>query len=272
MRAAPSLWASAAWLTAIALACGLAPVLTSSSTIHPVGPPLLTPSEFPLMGTDHLGRDEWSRWLYGGRISLLASLSAAGLAVVMGTGAALLAQGIGGAADTTLVGGSSAAMAIPGLLLALLFVAIMGPGTDTLILAVGIGLAPGFARLARQALLQVRTEAYVGAAAALGAGGMEAAQRHLLPNALPRLLSLATTHYAWAFAAITTLTFLGLSGDISRPEWGSMLNAARPYLRIASWLAFFPGAAIAATILSVHTLGAWVARRRSGRWPVVSDQ
>ena len=264
MRATPSLWASTAWLAAVVLACGLAPFLTSSSTIHPVARPLLRPSAFPPMGTDDLGRDEWSRWLYGGRVSLLASLSAAGLAVVIGTGAALLAQGIGGAADSTIVGGSSAAMAIPGLLLALLFVAIMGPGTETVILAVGLGLAPGFARLARQALLQVRAEAYVGAAAALGAGGMDTAQRHLLPNALPRLISLATTHYAWAFAGITTLTFLGLSGDISRPEWGSMLNAARPYLRDAAWLAFFPGAAIAATILSVHTLGAWVARRTSG--------
>ena len=272
MKATPSVWAAATWLVAVVLACGLAPLFAPSSAIHPVAEPLLRPSTFPPMGTDHLGRDEWSRWLYGGRVSLLASLSAAGLAVVMGTGAALVAQGIGGAADTTIVGGSSAAMAIPGLLLALLFVAILGPGTETLILAVGIGLAPGFARLARQALLQVRTEAYVGAAAALGAGGMDTAQRHLLPNALPRLLSLATTHYAWAFAAITTLTFLGLSGDISRPEWGSMLKAARPYLRNAAWLAFFPGAAIAATILSVHTLGSWVARRRSGQWPVVRGQ
>jgi len=224
------------------------------------------------MGTDDLGRDEWSRWLYGGRVSLLASLSAAALAVVLGTGAALLAQGIGGAADATVVGGSSAAMAIPGLLLALLLVAILGPGTDTLVLAVGFGLAPGFARLARQALLQVRAEAYVAAAAAIGAGGMDTARRHLLPNALPRLLSLATTHYAWAFSAMTTLTFLGLAGDISRPEWGSMLNAARPYLRSAAWLAFFPAAAIAATILSVHTLGAWVARRASGQSPVVSGR
>jgi peptide/nickel transport system permease protein len=83
----------------------------------------------------------------------------------------------------------------------------------------------------------------------------------MLPNALPRLMSLATTHYAWAFAGITTLSFLGLAGSASRPEWGTMLNAARPYLREAGWLAFFPGAAIVATILSVHTLGAWLARR-----------
>jgi peptide/nickel transport system permease protein len=101
----------------------------------------------------------------------------------------------------------------------------------------------------------------VAAAGALGAGGMETAARHMLPNALPRLLSLATTHYAWAFAGITTLTFLGLAGDASRPEWGAMLNAARPYLRQAAWLALFPGTAIVATILSVHGVGTWLAER-----------
>jgi ABC-type dipeptide/oligopeptide/nickel transport system permease subunit len=140
-------------------------------------------------------------------------------------------------------------------------VAVLGAGIEAVILAVGLGLTPGFARLARQALAQVRSEPYVAAAGALGAGGMDRARRHMLPNALPRLLSLATTHYAWAFAGITTLTFLGLSGDASRPEWGAMLNAARPYLRDAAWLALFPGAAIVATILSIHALGGWLARR-----------
>jgi peptide/nickel transport system permease protein len=272
MRPTRSVWISAGWLAATALTCGLAPVLNRSSPVLPAAEPLLRPAVFPPMGTDDLGRDEWARWLHGGRLSLLASLSAAALAVAIGTGAALLAQGIGGAADATVVGGSSAAMAIPGLLLALLLVAILGPGADTLILAVGLGLAPGFARLARQALVRVRAEAFVGAAEAMGAGGMETARRHLFPNALPHLLSLATTHYAWAFAAMTTLTFLGLAGDISRPEWGSMLNAARPYLRDAAWLAFFPAAGIAATILSVHTIGSWVARRTSGQWSVVGGR
>jgi peptide/nickel transport system permease protein len=159
------------------------------------------------------------------------------------------------------VGGANAALAVPGLLISLGVVAVLGPGTEAVVLAVGLGLAPGFARLARQALAQVRSEPYVAAAGALGAAGMEVARRHMLPNALPRLLSLSTTHYAWAFAGITTLTFLGLAGDAARPEWGAMLNAARPYLRQAAWLALFPGVAIVLTILSVHSVGAWLARR-----------
>jgi ABC-type dipeptide/oligopeptide/nickel transport system permease subunit len=213
------------------------------------------------MGTDNLGRDEWSRMLFGGRVSLAASLSAAALAVILGTAAALMAQGMGGAADATVVGGANAALAIPGLLISLAVVAVLGPGIEAVVLAVGLGLTPGFARLARQALAQVRSEPYIAAAGALGADGMDTARRHMLPNALPRLLSLATTHYAWAFAGITTLSFLGLSGSASRPEWGTMLNAARPYLRDAAWLALFPGGAIVATILSVHTIGTWLARR-----------
>jgi peptide/nickel transport system permease protein len=254
-------FAAAVWLAGVVGLCAAAPWLATASPVQPVAQPLTRPADHPPMGTDNLGRDEWSRMLYGGRVSLAASLSAAALAVILGTIAALLAQGIGGAADATVVGGANAALAIPGLLISLAVVAVLGPGIEAVVLAVGLGLTPGFARLARQALAQVRSEPYVAAAGALGADGMDTARRHMLPNALPRLMSLATTHYAWAFAGITTLSFLGLSGSASRPEWGTMLNAARPYLRDAAWLAFFPGAAIVATILSVHSLGGWLAAR-----------
>lgn len=251
-----------AWLGLAVGGTLLAPALAVHKPSQVVAEPLLGPAGWTPMGTDELGRDEWSRLLYGGRATIAASLMATALAVAIGTTAALLAQGIGGPVDATIVGGSGAALAIPGLLLALLVVAILGPGFDTLVVAVGLGLSPGFARLARSALRRERGEPYVAAAMALGSGRMDTATRHLLPNALPALLSLATTHYAWAIGGLTTLTFLGLAGEISTPEWGSMLNAARAYLRVAPWLAFFPGAAIAGTILAVHRLGDWAARLR----------
>lgn len=253
--------AAAAWLAVIATASLLAPSLSRWTPSEIASAPLQAPAGWPPMGTDDLGRDEWSRLLYAGRVSLTASLAATAIAVLLGTLAAVAASGLGGAADATVVGGSSTALAIPSLLLALLVVAALGPGIDTLVLAVGLGLTPGFARLARAALLKERSERHVAAASALGATQMETTWGHLLPNALPALLSLATTHYAWAFGGLTTLTFLGLAGEISRPEWGSMLNAARPFLRSGPWLALFPMVTMAATILSVHAIGRWLERR-----------
>jgi peptide/nickel transport system permease protein len=176
-----------AWLAAVVVACAFAPLLSAHTPSEVIGPPFSPPARGIPLGTDELGRDEWTRLLYGGRVSLVASLSAAML-----TTAAVVSQAFGRAADTTIMGGSSAAMAIPGLLLALLVVAILGPGMPALILAVGLGLAPGFARLARSALLRLRQESYVGAAAALGASGLDTARVHLLPNASSSLLSLAT--------------------------------------------------------------------------------
>lgn len=265
MRAAANVL-SVAWMILVLAAAGFAPRLAPFRPSQIAGDPLLAPTDWRPMGTDDLGRDEWSRMVFGGRLSLAGSLAAATLAVGVGTLAAILAVGLGGVADTTVSGGSSAALAIPSLLLALLVVAALGPGLDTLVVAVGLALAPGYARLARSALRKERNRLYVAAASALGSGRMDTVRRHMVPNAIPALLSLATTHYAWAFGGLTTLTFLGLAGDISQPEWGAMLNGARQSLRVAPWLALFPGAAIAGTILSVHHLGAWLARR-SGSTP-----
>ena len=279
MTVRPASAAAGVWLVAVFAVCILRARGCAGFTGSAGGEPLTRPTMHPPMGTDNLGRDEWSRMLFGGRVSLAASLSAAALAVILGTAAALVAQGIGGRGRCHRRRRSERGAGDPG---PAHFAGgrrrASGRGSRPSSWPSGSGLTPGFARLARQALAQVRSEPYIAAAGALGADGMDTARRHMLPNALPRLLSLATTHYAWAFAGITTLSFLGLSGSASRPEWGTMLNAARPYLRDAAWLAFFPGGAIVATILSVHTLGAWLARRvtpagrRSGQCPVACGQ
>jgi peptide/nickel transport system permease protein len=141
----------------------------------------------------------------------------------------------------------------------MLLAAALRPSLPTVILAIGFGGAPGFVRLARTVFWQVKSRRYVDAARAIGAGPVRIATRHLLPNAFGQLLSLATTHYAWAFMGATTLTFLGLAGDPSIPEWGAMLDASREHLVNAPWLAFWPGICISVTILSVHNLGAWLA-------------
>ncbi len=249
------------WLAVVLVACALAPILEAAPPGRPVAAALLPPSTWPPLGTDSLGRDAWSRLIWGGRLSLAISLAAAGLTILLGTAAGLAAATYRGWPERVILWAANSMLAVPGLLLALLIAASLGPGIPAVVLAVGLGGAPGFARLARTAFLQLQGEGYVDAARSLGAGRVWASFHHILPNATPTLLSLATTHFAWAFLGATTLSFLGLAGDPSRPEWGVMLNAGRADLPYAPWLALAPGLAISLTILSVHALGEWLARR-----------
>lgn len=253
--------AASVWLALVVLGAILSPLLAPSDPIQPVGGALAAPGGEALLGTDALGRDLWSRMLYGARISLAGAMLAASLAVCLGGVFGLAAAMWGGWVERGIVWGTNAMLAIPGLLLALMLLTALGPGVATIILAVGLGGAPGFARLSRSVFLAARHSDYVRAAHALGADRPWVAVRHVLPNTRTALLSLATTHVAWAFLGITTLTFLGLAGDPSLPEWGAMLNEGRAHLIDAPHLALWPGTAIALTVLSVQFLGGWITRR-----------
>ena len=256
--------AAVAWLVLISLGALFAPLLSSADPIQPVGPPLATPGAGFGLGTDALGRDLLTRMLFGARFSLASGLLATSLAVGIGSVAGLAAAMHGGWIERAIVWAANAMLAIPGLLLALMLLTAMGPGVTTIVLAVGLGGAPGFARLARAAFLAARQSDFVRASHALGAGPRWVALRHVVPNAGTALLSLATTQFAWAFLGTTTLTFLGLAGNPSLPEWGAMLNEGRLHLIDAPHLALWPGAAITLTILSVQLLGNWITRRQAG--------
>lgn len=244
----------ALWMVVIVFASLAAPLLASVSPLHPVAGPLTPPSSSALLGTDALGRDLWARLLYGGRVSLGASFLAVSLTILVGGLAGMAAALAGGWPDRIIVGMANSALAIPGLLLALLLVAAVGPGVPAVVMAVGLGGAPGFTRLARSVFLQVRQDGFVAAAAAMGADLAWIAGRHVIPNAQPQLVSLMATHYAWSLMGVVTLTFLGLGGDPTVPEWGAMLNAGRADLIGAPWAALWPALAISLTVLSVHTL------------------
>ncbi len=248
------------WLAAVVMGALAAPYLAPHPPRQPVAEPLTRPNETLWLGADALGRDAWSRLLYGGRVSLAASLLSAAITISLGTLTGLLATLFPGPVDRTLRAAINATLAIPGLLLAMVLVAGMGPGLRTVVLAVGFGGAPGFARLSRTAFHALLERGYVKAARAMGAGRPWIARLHLLPNALPALLPLATVHIAWAFMGTTTLTFLGFSGDPALPEWGAMLNAGRLHLIAHPRLALAPGLAISLTIMAFHTLGGWLGR------------
>lgn len=253
--------AAVAWLATVAVAAILAPVVASRDPIQPIAAPLSPPAPGLPLGTDALGRDLLARMLFGARFSLVSGVLATTLAAVAGGAAGLAAAMRGGWVERAILWASNALLSIPGLLLALMFLTALGPGVATIALAVGLAGAPGFARLSRAAFLTARRSDYVRASLALGASSRWVALRHVVPNARTELLSLVTTQFAWAFLGTTTLTFLGLAGDLSLPEWGAMLNDGRSHLLDAPHLALWPGTAIALTILSVQYLGSWFSRR-----------
>ncbi len=261
MRRAWRLQLSLLWLILVVTLAILAPFVAGEDPYRPVAAPLLSIQQHPPLGTDHLGRDLWARLAFGARWSLMASALATLVTLITGTALALLSTAGGRILDHFILGASNAALAIPGLLFAMLLVAAMGPSYLTIILAVGFGAVPGFIRLSRVLFSQILEQHFVEAARALGAGPIRIAIVHLLPNAAGQLLSLATTHFAWAFMGATTLSFLGFSGDPSIPEWGAMLDAGRGYLAEAPRLSILPGLLISLTILAVHRWGEHLANR-----------
>ncbi len=250
-----SLRLSILWLCAVTFLVAFAPVFTPFNPVHPIGDPLLSPSEHAPFGTDHLGRDEWSRLLYGGRTTLWASIAATAITVILGLVFGAIAAILGGPSDRVIVGISNAALAIPGLLLAMIIIAGMGTGIAAIVLAVGLGGIPGFTRMTRSVFRELKESGYVLAAQAVGTSQIRIMRSHIFPNSLRKLAPVVTINFAWAILGITTLTFLGLAGDPSFPEWGVMLNDGRGYLFDAPWLVLLPGTLISMTVIAVHAAG-----------------
>lgn len=216
---------------------------------------LQAPSWAHLLGTDDLGRDLLSRLLHGARTSLEVGVLAVGAALSLGLPLGLAAGMLGGWVDGLLMRTLDVLLAFPGILLALLVVAILGPSLEHAILAIAVVNVPHYARLMRaSAMATVRME-FVEAARATGAGPWRVALGHLLPNAVGPLVVQATLGFGTAVLEAAGLGFLGLGAQPPTPEWGTMLADARPYLREAWWLVAFPGLAISATVVGFNLLG-----------------
>ncbi len=217
---------------------------------------MLGPSQAHWFGTDELGRDILSRTLFGARVSLVVATSVVILSASVGLMLGCLAGFYGGIPDLLVnVYLTNAFLALPGILLAIAFVAFLGPGLLNLILALSLSGWVGYARLVRAQVMTVREREFVEAARALGASDLRLLTRHILPNIVQPLIVQAAIGMAGAVLAEATLSFLGLGVPPPAASWGSMLNDARSHLFDAPHMVFFPALAVMLCVLSFNFIG-----------------
>ena len=213
------------------------------------------PSSANLFGTDDLGRDIFSRVVWGTRISMQAGVFSIVLAIAVGVPAGLLSGSRSGITDQLIMRLTDAWLAFPFLILAIGLVTIMGASLTNATVAIGLAATPTYIRLTRGLVLSTREDDYVQAARALGAGGLRTILCPVLPNIVSALLVQATVSIPAAIIAEAILSFLGLGVQPPTPSWGTMLNTAQQFLETAPWMAWWPGLAIFALTLSFNLLG-----------------
>jgi peptide/nickel transport system permease protein len=214
------------------------------------------PSRHHLFGVDTLGRDEFSRIIYGARLSLIVGVVSVSVGLSIGTILGSLAGYLGGIIDTLIMRAMDIVLAIPGLLFAIGVVALLGPGLFHIMVAVGVTQVPIFARLLRGSILAQRENDFVLAARSVGVRGRTILVSHILPNAMSPVIVQGTLALATAIIEVAALSFLGLGDqNPSRPEWGAMLTETNAYLQSAPFLAIIPGCAIVVSALGFNLIG-----------------
>ncbi len=229
-----------AWLT------GFDPYATSPAD------KLTAPDLTHWFGTDELGRDLFTRVVYGARLSVQAALLAVGIALVGGLGLGVLSGFAGGRVDALIMRFVDVLLALPGLLLALAIVTAIGFGTVPVAIAVGVGIIPGFARTTRAEVLRVKTLPYVEAARLGGASWGRTLLRHILPNAWGPVAVLATLDFGAAILATAGLSFLGFGAAPPAAEWGTLIANGRHFLITAPWVSLLPGLFVVAVVFSLN--------------------
>jgi peptide/nickel transport system permease protein len=247
--------AGALLLTVLVALVVLAPVLAPYDPLATIGQPRQAPGAAHPLGTDELGRDLWSRILWGGRLSLWVGLVPVAIAAIVGTILGVSAGYLGDPVDAIVMRVIDVKMAFPGILLALAIVAVLGQSLTNLMIAVGISSIPLYTRLMRASTLSAKQNLYVDAARAVGAGSGRVVAFHIFPNITAPLIVLGTLGTANAILVAASLSFLGLGQPPPTPEWGTMLSTGRALLRVAPWITIFPGVAISLTVLAINMLG-----------------
>ncbi|MBY4839915.1 ABC transporter permease [Pantoea sp. DY-5] len=213
------------------------------------------PSAEHWFGTDQMGRDIFSRVMVGARSTILLSLLATALAMVIGSVLGTASAYLGGKFDEFMMRTMDAVMAIPSLLFALLIVSTLGQSSMNAVLAITIAFVPGMVRISRSVALAARQQDYINAAIARGEAGRYIILREMLPNILAPIIVEATIRVAFAIMLFATLSFLGLGAQPPEPEWGLMVSEARAYFFNAPWMMMIPGLAIALVAIGFNLLG-----------------
>ena len=213
------------------------------------------PSAEHIMGTDNLGRDIFSRVIYGARVSLLIALMTVTISVVVGLTLGVTAAYFGGTYETVVMRLSDGFMAIPALLLAISVSSALGNGEVQTAIAISISNIPTFIRVSRASVITVKESEYVEAARSIGAKNKRIIMKHILPNALSPIFVQASLSIVNAILTIATLSFIGLGIEPPTPEWGSMLSQGREYIRDFWPIVTFPGIMIMVTVISFNMLG-----------------
>jgi len=239
-----------------------APLIAPHDPTHQARDALLVPpvwqdggSSTYLLGTDAIGRDILSRLLFGARFSLFIGLVVVTIALVGGIALGLIAGFFGGWVDSVIMRVMDVVLAFPSLLLALVLVAILGPGLTNAMIAIALVLQPHFARLTRAAVMAEKNREYVMAARVAGASKLRLMFCTILPNCLGPLIVQGTLSFSNAILDAAALGFLGMGAQPPTPEWGTMLAEAREFILRAPWVVTFPGVAILITVLAINLVG-----------------
>ena len=243
-----------ALVTGVVIVGALSPVLAGDPLRIDVARRLTAPGSAHWFGTDDVGRDVWSRVVYGARLSLIVGVAVVALALVMGLACGLTA-GYYRRLDNVVMRVMDGLMAFPAIILAIALMASLGPSVLNVIVAIGVVYAPRVARIVRGSVLVIRETTYVEAARALGASDPIVIARHVLPNCLSPVIVQASFVFAAAVLTEAALSFLGVGVPPYIPSWGNILAEGRLYLQQAPWLVLYPGAAIMLTIFGLNLLG-----------------
>ena len=252
-------FAAMAVLALIVLVALLAPVISPHDPLKVSADNLEGPSPKHLFGTDQFGRDIFSRVLWGARLTLLAPVVGIGISTVVGVVLGLLAGYSTRWVSALIMRAMDVLLAFPGLLLALIVVAILGPGLVNVMVAIGISFIPVFARVVYGSTLSAKAQDYVTAARTVGCSPVRIMMRHILPNVMTQIVVIASSAIGWGILTATTLNFLGFGVKLPTPEWGADLSAGKDWLEAGWWISTFPGLAITVTILAANYVGDHVA-------------